>query len=655
MSENQNSTEGPSSVQQDKQLNIFEEDAQQDVSSERSEEESSDDDYPVKMKKKESILDEDDLDGFWARQFKRMARTAWIHLNISLMVSVVLSALAMTVGDFEPSVDNAGWQSRGTLIADRQTQLMLTEAYHEYLFFGGEDAWKDLLNNVQPGWDTDAIGSQTDSDRRQLEISSDRFRSTYSKRQIPFHLDSRLLQTTDFLEGCDLSWYTNWTALEVETHLWPIWKAESNSDSILDPVLLRDLCIAESNTQSILETQGLCFGCDEGCLPPYSVVLYARLMVPDGFTLGCEELSEQWNVYQAQTEQQWAQCVADLKAVYDPNGSYEFPESCPLGFSPTLVEENFDKTVSMAYTSSIFATSENVDELYDLVDSFDHGSNKIVGAYDTQYEDFNMIFTDSSVGRDMALACGSAAVTTLAMLVHTKSPFITVIGLVQVILSFPLSYFVYTFLGQLEFFPFLNFIGVFVVFALGADNVFVVVDKWKNARIKHPSASNLAIAAIALPDAAGSMFLTSITTAIAFFATAICPVAPIKLFAIFCGLLIMFDYILCVLLVFPALCIYDRRLQAGTNAWWLACHCCRRSEGSSDDDDEEENQSLIRRILLKFYHVLHSIRWGLLVVCLVGLGVCIYFSTTLQLPTSADVRVLDEDNEFEQNYGEFAG
>jgi hypothetical protein len=413
---------------------------------------SSGDDFPVKEKKEKEILNEDEMNGFWARQFKRMARTAWIHLGVSLLVSAVLSAIALTVGGFEVSVENAGWQSRGTPIADSQTQLMLTEAYQDYLFTGGKEAWNDLLSNVQPGWETDAIGAE-DSDRRRLTISSGTRRSTVGgERRLPFHLDARLLQESDALEGCDLSWYTNWTRLEDETHLWPVWKAENKKDSILDPDLLKDLCFAELNTQAVLEANGLCFGCEEGCLPPYSVVLYARLMVENGFNLECKELSEQWAAFQEQTEVQWAQCVTDLKSVYNPKGAYEYPQSCPVGFSPTLVEENFDMTSIMGHSSSIFATSEeHVDDLYELVDSFDRGSSKINGAYDTQYEDFNGLFTDAAVGRDMVLACGSAFVTTLAMIVHTRSPFITVIGLLQIILSFPLAYFVYTFLGGLDF------------------------------------------------------------------------------------------------------------------------------------------------------------------------------------------------------------
>ena len=81
----------------------------------------------------------------------------------------------------------------------------------------------------------------------------------------------------------------------------------------------------------------------------------------------------------------------------------------------------------------------------------------------------------------MLLAFASSAITSVAILIHTRSLWLTIIGLFKIILSFPLGYFVYTFIFGLNFFLFLNFIGVFVVFAFGADDIFVVVDKWKNA------------------------------------------------------------------------------------------------------------------------------------------------------------------------------
>jgi hypothetical protein len=70
-------------------------------------------------------------------------------------------------------------------------------------------------------------------------------------------------------------------------------------------------------------------------------------------------------------------------------------------------------------------------------------------------------------------------------------------------------------------------LGIFVIFALGADDVFVAVDKWKNARLASPGAPPQEIAAKVFPDAALAMLLTALTTAVAFFGTAVCPVSPI--------------------------------------------------------------------------------------------------------------------------------
>jgi predicted RND superfamily exporter protein len=169
------------------------------------------------------------------------------------------------------------------------------------------------------------------------------------------------------------------------------------------------------------------------------------------------------------------------------------------------------------------------------------------------------------------------------------------------------------------------------------------------------------------------MFLTTLTTAVAFFATAICPVAPIKMFAIFCGLLIIFDYIMNILLVFPALCIYDKALVAKGHqnvSWYITCTCCGvfAPKGSNDDEEEIEDvddtsndkhndsleeefkPNLIRQILLLFYRGLHFVRWPLLVLCIVAIIITTYFASTLEMPTSSDVRLLDDSIQFEQNY-----
>jgi hypothetical protein len=602
--------------------------------------------------------------GFFERQAKRMARNPCVHLWVSLVISIAVSVIALIVGCFSVSVDNEGWNSRGTLLSNRHAQLMLTEYSQEYLFYGGEDAWVDMLTTVRPGReigdDSRRLASAPfkdaiDGSWKAMLTPTSEFRN-FQQRNLPVKMTSwmerRLQEDSLLLEGCDTSFYNASRLLE-ETRLWPIWKIKKDGLSALDAKLINDICVAETNTQRVLEDNDLCFGCGEGCLPPYGVVFYARLTVPGGMQMDCAELSQAWAPYEAAAQEQWLVCVADVKASWDPTGDEELPESCPFGFHPVLVQDDlFGESELVIYTSSIFATNETrVDEMYEKVDSFDKGSDLIEGAYDTQLAHFGAFFRDEAISRDMTLAMGSGVITFLAILIHTRSPFLTGIGLLQIVLSFPLAFFVYTFICGLVFFPFLNFIGVFVVFALGADDIFVAVDKWKNTRIMHPKASAEEIAAIALPDTAGAIFLTTITTAIAFFGTAICPVPPIRCFAVFCGLLIICDYLMCVLLVFPALCIYDVKRESSVKNCCVACHCCHRFEaGGEQQEDDEAKPSLIRRILLRFYSYLHRFRWALLVICGAGLGVSIYYSTTMPMPTSAEVRLVGDSYEFEKHH-----
>jgi len=127
------------------------------------------------------------------------------------------------------------------------------------------------------------------------------------------------------------------------------------------------------------------------------------------------------------------------------------------------------------------------------------------------------------------------------------------------------------------------------------------------------------------------------------------------MFAVFNGLLITFDYFLCVFLIFPALCLYDKWLLKGDHNRCVSCHCCHRFEthgrdALDGDGAEEESESLIRRILTKFYNALHVGRWALLVVCIGAIVTCGVFASRVELPDSSDVRILDSKNEHEKCY-----
>ena len=635
------------------------------------------------------------LNSFWQRQARRMTRNSCIYFWTSLSLSIGLSVVAMVVGQFSVHANTVGWQSRGTMIADRQTQVMIASYNQDYLFYAGDSAWENLIKNVQHGWQK--AESTDKSYRRSLQPDAavhdtaveqtvqaetlSRYLTPKAERNVisqpalrkeavlhkeagfrfSANLKRNLQAQADQLQGCDVEWYTS-TNLTNDDHLWPVWKVQGKATTALDPDVIHDICVAELNTQKYLEDHGLCFGCQVGCLPPYSIVLFARLTVPNGTGLSCIDLSDAWAAYQASTEAQFKSCVADLNAL-GAQTTDSLPASCPFGFAPFLIDENFEKTSKVVYTSSIFATQHHaVHALYAGIGSYDRSSGEVVqGNYDLQDQDFVKLYVNQALGRDTIMALGSAAVVALAILVHTRSPAITVVGLIQILLSFPLSFLVYKLIAGLDFFPFLNFIGIFVAFALGAGDIFVAFDKWKNVRSNHPNATSELVAANALPDAGGAMFLTTITTAIAFFSTAICSVAPVKMFAIFCGLLIMFDYLMNIALVFPALCIYDT-ISANPNRKancfvTLSCFESGGSKESARDTESDQNKdaasgkpSLVHTILLGFYFLLHKLRWVLFVVCIGSFAITTYYASTLQLPTSSDVRLLNDHCQYELNY-----
>jgi len=638
-----------------------------------------------------------------------------------MILTIALSAIGLIVGEFAIEVENEGWWSRGTLQSGRQRQANLVNNQKFNLAFNDSawDIWTDPDRDhasyetllYSPPTIPDAMKNEqeetiTDDSDPELE-----FRSLL-QLTLENDLQRRDLEQNapeSVLRGCDLSFYTELS----EASLWPIWKMpdkeykSTETRSIFDADALEAICIAEANTQSYLEENGLCETearrCVSGkCLPPYSIVLIARLVVPGGldaapdgsFIMNCKDLSEAWTTDMEFVRTYLMEDIKELKVLLTPgNGNTEEDKKQPefaYGYYPVLVQGDYDTNGGRSqYSSSIFDTSSATEgeELYEAVDNFDRAndSNGIVdGAYDTGYETFADIKTDSLIGADMTLALASALVISAAILWHTQSALLTGLGLLQIILSFPMSFFVYSLILGFDYFPFLNFIGVFVVFALGAGDIFVAFDKWTNYRKNNATKSTEFVAAYALPESLHAMFLTTITTSLAFFATAVCPVAPIKMFAIFCGLLILLDYLLVVLFIFPGLCIYDLALmnrregkQSGgfLAGCWIGCvscgacfSCCHKAaayendmvltsaENGDDimveekdcDDTARYNSSQI--FLLKFSAKLYGARWPLLAFCIISFGLCSFYATKLPLPESSDVRLLKPGIQYEQNY-----
>lgn len=232
--------------------------------------------------------------------------------------------------------------------------------------------------------------------------------------------------------------------------------------------------------------------------------------------MNCNTLVAAWNASLPLVKDHLNKIVSDLRNnVHSTEKTLDFSD--PLRAVALFVDSSYgvDGNGMVRYTSSIFPTvysGKSVKDVFALRDELDRAesSQYIRGSFDTSGEDFGKLVTDTLLISDVKLVAVSLVVTTFAILFHTRSLWLTAIGLMQIILSFPMAYFFYSIVLRLEFFPFLNFIGFFVVFAIGADDLFVAVDKWKNARMKSPDAPVKEIASIAFPSSARAMFLTTV-------------------------------------------------------------------------------------------------------------------------------------------------
>merc|ERR1711871_961218 len=146
---------------------------------------------------------------------------------------------------------------------------------------------------------------------------------------------------------------------------------------------------------------------------------------------------------------------------------------------------------------------------------------------------------------------------------HTQSVMLACAAMLQIILCFPVAFFIYRLILQVDFFNFLSILTVFVILGIGADDIFVFVDAWKQSACENPSISSSTLARMdwTWRRAASAMFVTSLTAAVAFFATAVSRIMPIAAFGLYAGTTVVANY-LCVITFFPVVVrLWHRHLE----------------------------------------------------------------------------------------------
>ena len=162
----------------------------------------------------------------------------------------------------------------------------------------------------------------------------------------------------------------------------------------------------------------------------------------------------------------------------------------------------------------------------------------------------------SYIVEDMMFAVGAMVIVFAYLLFNLESLFLAAGGFFQIVISVPLSFACFMMMGFTHV-SFLQFMGLFIILGIGADDIFVFMDAYRQCQ-RMTFADDLSRFSYAYKRAAGAMLTTSLTTGIAFFATAISPIPAIAAFGITMGFMVMINFLLAVTF-FPACVVYFYR------------------------------------------------------------------------------------------------
>lgn len=138
-------------------------------------------------------------------------------------------------------------------------------------------------------------------------------------------------------------------------------------------------------------------------------------------------------------------------------------------------------------------------------------------------------------------------------------------------MSIPVAWFFFSVVCRIQYFGFLNALSIFIVSAIGADDIFIFMDAYKQSRYRNvENLESLETRMTWVYRRTGqAMAITSATTCAAFLCTLITPLASIQSFGIFAAFVIFIDYVLVMSLFCTSVVIYHNRFEDRS-----CCGCC---------------------------------------------------------------------------------
>ena len=191
--------------------------------------------------------------------------------------------------------------------------------------------------------------------------------------------------------------------------------------------------------------------------------------------------------------------------------------------------------------------------------------------------DINDYEVEVAVWHDGLLAIAALAFVYVAMIVHTRSPFLATVAMGQILISVPVGLYLHRAIFGFEVTYVLNFLGLFIIAGIGCDDSFLIFDVFKHELDRGVARSLPELLAETYRKAGASMAITSLSSAASFFANAVSTLPAIRSFGVFCGTLILVNWVLDVT-VFPACLVLRSRFLESSPAAVVV-------EGGGQQDD----------------------------------------------------------------------
>ena len=310
---------------------------------------------------------------------------------------------------------------------------------------------------------------------------------------------------------------------------------------------MRDICTIEDNyVTSYINTSGI-YVCRM-----YSVPLYVSLMV--GKHGRCHDITEE-DMHRAKAILQMCYphyVNQTLQEGCSRSGTYVPPECCyynaPYKLLYYLLDAKFDPNTDpipqLSFAMFMFNIPVNDTEEYYLKmfgdKHVEEGNVQIVGMYQDLNTKFN-IFQHYLV-YDFRYFGVAALFICVIIMTYLFDVVLMIATLINVLASALIAYFTYTMILRMDFFPFINSLGILILIAIGADDVFIFYDTWRQYYELDKQAPVSELLTKTFRHAALSIFVTSLTTSSAFFANYVNEITAIRCFGVFAGVAVLANF-----------------------------------------------------------------------------------------------------------------